>query len=409
MLKCIPVSALRIGMYIQEFSGSWMDHPFFKSSFLLKNEKDLQRIRDSGIAEVWIDADRGLDITSEIESRTVEQVATEVEARLLAAEQKPSILRSEMHEELERAAKICSDAKAAVITMFNGARMGSAIDPEQAAKLIEEIAASVRRHPYALISLARLKSADEYTYMHSVAVCALMIALARQLGMAESLVREVGLAGLLHDIGKMTIPLAVLNKPGRLTDAEFEMMRKHPEEGGKILLENERISALVFDVCLHHHERVDGTGYPHRLTGEQISVFAKMGAVCDVYDAISSDRPYKKGWDPAESISKMAEWCKGHFDEGVFQAFVKLVGIYPIGSLVRLKSGYIGVVIEQNDKSLLSPKVKVIFCSKSKAPVPQRVVDLASLDSHDKIISRESTGPWSNVDIDKVWMDYIAE
>ena len=254
---------------------------------------------------------------------------------------------------------------------------------------VEEISDSVLRHPNALISLARLKTSDEYTYMHSVAVCALMIALARQLGLPERQVREAGEAGLLHDIGKMAIPDAILNKPGKLTDGEFDTMRSHPEKGAQMLLDCGQISALVLDVCLHHHEKYDGSGYPHRLSGEQISLFARMGAVCDVYDAITSDRPYKKGWDPAESIRKMAEW-KGHFDPQVFQAFVKSVGIYPVGALVRLESGRLGVVMEQNDKSLLMPRVKVFFSARSRLPIPQEVVDLAKLVGRDKIVGRES-------------------
>ena len=287
--------------------------------------------------------------------------------------------------------------------MFSDARMGLAIETEQAAALVQEISDSVLRHPNALISLARLKSADEYTYMHSVAVCALMIALARRLGLAEAKVREAGLAGLLHDVGKMAIPDEVLNKPGKLTDSEFNIVRNHPEAGGKILRDSGNVSALVLDVCLHHHEKVDGSGYPHRLTGDQISLFAKMGAVCDVYDAITSDRPYKKGWDPAESIRRMAEWSKGHFDEAVFQAFVKSVGIYPTGSLVRLESGRIGVVTEQHEKSLLTPRVKVFFSAKSKAPIPIEVLDLSKLVGREKIVARESQEDWGFRNVEELW------
>ena len=289
------------------------------------------------------------------------------------------------------------------MAMFSDARMGRAIGVEQAGELVEEITESIIRHPNALISLARLKNADEYTYMHSVAVCALMIALARQLGLEERQVREAGLAGLLHDIGKMAVDDQILNKPGKLTDAEFVAVKAHPEAGSRILLESKQVSALVVDVCLHHHEKVDGTGYPHRLNGEQISLFAKMGAVCDVYDAITSDRPYKKGWDPAESIRKMAEWSKGHFDEAVFQAFVKTVGIYPVGALVRLQSGRLAVVVEQHEKSLLTPKVKVFFSAKSRLPLPQEIVDLAKWAGQEKIIGREDPQEWGFRNLDELW------
>ncbi len=403
MLKCIAVADVRVGMFIHEFCGAWMDHPFWKSKFLLKNEKDLQRIQASSISELWINVSKGLDVGGGAVSISPEEAAAEAEANLLAAVQSPPVsLAVSMEEEVTRAAKLCARSKEAVISMFTDARMGQALQFEQAGELVEEISDSVLRHPNALISLARLKNADEYTYMHSVAVCALMIALARQLGLNEAQVREAGLAGLLHDIGKMAIPNTVLNKPGKLTDSEFATVRGHPEAGSRMLIESKQVSALVLDVCLHHHEKMDRSGYPHRLEGEQISLYARMGAVCDVYDAITSNRPYKQGWDPAESIRKMAGW-KGHFDPVVFQAFVKTVGIYPVGSLVRLESGRIGVVIEQQAKSLLAPRVKVFFSAKSKTPIPQEVLDLSKLLGRDKIVSRESAEEWGFRNVDELW------
>ncbi|MGL4315425.1 MAG: HD-GYP domain-containing protein [Pseudomonas sp.] len=402
MLKRIAVSELCLGMYIHEFCGSWMDHPFWKGRFLLDSERDLLRIHASEVSEVWIDVGKGLDVAPGQQSKTVEEVAVETEARLLQAESKTEPARVSLEQEVSRALKLCARSKAAVVEMFSDARMGHAVSLEHAAELVESITDSVLRHPNALISLARLKTSDEYTYMHSVAVCALMIALARQLGMHEEQVREAGMAGLLHDIGKMAIPDVILNKPGKLTDAEFGTMRSHPEAGSRMLRDSRHVSALVLDVCLHHHEKYDGTGYPHRLAGEQISLFARMGAVCDVYDAITSDRPYKKGWDPAESIRKMAEW-KGHFDDKVFQAFVKSVGIYPVGALVRLESGRLGVVMEQHEKSLLTPRVKVFFSARSKVPIPQEIIDLAKLAGRDKIIGRESAEDWGFKNIEEMW------
>ena len=389
-------------MYIHEFCGSWMDHPFWKGRFLLDSERDLLRIHASEVSEVWIDVGKGLDLAPGQASKTVEEVEAETEARLLAAETKAPPARVSLEQELARAQKLCARSKAAVVEMFSDVRMGHAVELENAAELVEEISDSVLRHPNALISLARLKTSDEYTYMHSVAVCALMIALARQFGLSEEQVREAGMAGLLHEIGKMAIPDAILNKPGKLTDAEFGTMRRHPEAGSKMLRDIQQVSALVLDVCLHRHEKFDGTGYPHRLAGEQISLFARMGAVCDVYDAITSDRPYKRGWDPAESIRKMAEW-KGHFDEKVFQAFVKSVGIYPVGALVRLESGRLGVVMEQHEKSLLTPRIKVFFSARSKVPIPPEIIDLAKLVGRDKIVGRESAEDWGFKNIEELW------
>ncbi|SEK56719.1 HDIG domain-containing protein [Atopomonas hussainii] len=405
MLKRISSSQLRQGMFLHELCGSWMEHPFWRSKFLLKDPKDIQRILDSGISEVWIDTSKGLDVEADVVSETREQVDEAIEEELTAAVTAPPPPQEKvsLDAEVERAAQICAKGKEKVVSMFNDARMGAAIEAEQCQELVEEIASSVYRNPGALISLARLKNRDEYTYMHSVAVCALMIALARQLQLPEEQVHQAGMAGLLHDLGKAMIPLDILNKPGKLTDGEFVTVKSHPEEGFKLLRDGGQVSEMVMDVCLHHHEKVDGSGYPHKLKGDEISLFAKMGAVCDVYDAITSDRPYKAGWGPAESLRKMAEWSKGHFDEAVFQAFVKTIGIYPTGSLVRLESGRLGVVTEQNPAALLKPVVKVFFSAKSKTPIPVALIDLAASNCNDKIIGREPPENWNFRNLNELW------
>jgi putative nucleotidyltransferase with HDIG domain len=261
----------------------------------------------------------------------------------------------------------------------------------------------VARNPGALISLARLKTADAYTYMHSVAVCAMMVALAKQLGFDEAQTRSAGLAGLLHDLGKALMPMDVLNKPGKLTEAEFTIIKSHPVQGHKMLLGGSNVDPMALDVCLHHHEKTDGSGYPKGLKADEISLFAKMGAVCDVYDAITSNRPYKLGWDPAESLRKMAEWTSGHFDPTVFQAFVKSMGIYPVGSLVRLSSGRIGVVVEQTSKSLTMPCVKVFFSTKANMRILPQVIDLSRPDTNEKIASREDPALWHFPDLHELW------
>jgi HD-GYP domain-containing protein (c-di-GMP phosphodiesterase class II) len=396
MLKKIAVEHVRLGMHLQAFCGDWLDHPFWRTRFVLSDPKDLSLIRESQIREVWIDLAKGLDIDpGEIlagdEGLTVEEIPPQ------PAETQG---KAGFNDELQRAAKICARGKEAVVSMFQEARMGKAIEAEAAAPLVEEIANSVLRNPGALISLARLKTADDYTYMHSVAVCALMIALSRQLGFSEAETREAGMAGLLHDLGKAMIPHEVLSKPGKLTDAEFDLVKTHPAEGHKLLQAGQGINATVKDVCLHHHEKIDGSGYPDGLSGDGISLLARMGAVCDVYDAITSNRPYKAGWDPAESIKRMAEW-QGHFDPPVFQAFVKSLGIYPVGSLLRLESGKLGVVVEQGEQSLLKPRIKVFFSTKAQAYIKPETIDLAR--SPEKIAGREDAGKWGIKDIDRYW------
>jgi putative nucleotidyltransferase with HDIG domain len=401
MLKRIPIKQLRLGMHVHEFCGSWMDHPFWRGAFLLDNPKDLQTILATGLKEVWIDTAKGLDIEG---GATEEVVAVEVETALAQADiTGKAMQRADIAQEAARAVKICAKSKQAVTSMFQEARMGKALQADDALPIVDEISTSVMRNPGALISLARLKDKDDYTYMHSVAVCALMVSLARQLGLDDAQVRQAGLAGLLHDVGKMMIPLEILNKPGKLTDAEFVAVKSHPTEGHKMLLGGIGISDVALDVCLHHHEKLDGSGYPEKLSGEQISLYAKMGAVCDVYDAITSNRPYKAGWEPADSIRKMAEWRNGHFDQRIFDAFVRSIGIYPIGSLVKLQSDHLAVVIEQTEKSLLIPMVKVFFSIKANARITPEVLDLSKPNCKDKIVSHEDPAKWDIRDIHDLW------
>ena len=404
MLKKISVHQLKVGMHLKEFCGSWMEHPFWRTAFVITDPRDIERILESSIKEVWIDSAKGLDVapgeTAVSEAESEAQVDEELSQ---AAEVQRETAPVPASAEFVRAAKICAQSKRAVTSMFQEARMGKAVDTIGAQKLVEEITDSVSRNPGALISLARLKTADDYTYMHSVAVCALMIALARQLDLDEELTQRLGIAGLLHDLGKALMPMDVLNKPGKLTDEEFAIIKTHPEEGYKLLLGSTGADDIALDVVLHHHEKTDGSGYPKRLKNEEISLHAKMGAVCDVYDAITSNRPYKAGWDPAESLRRMAEWSNGHFDPTVFQAFVKSLGIYPIGSLVKLKSGRLGLVVEQSKKSLLTPCIKVFYSTRSNARIKPEIIDLSRPDCPDKIAGREDPSKWNFPDLNELW------
>jgi len=421
MLKRIQIQHLTLGMYLHEFCGSWMEHPFWRAKFLLKDPKDLARIQDTAIHECWIDTAKGLDVASGTTSVSREEVDAQIETDFSRLEDLPPIQVSlpvppppparnrtptDLHGELKMAAAICVNSKKAVVSMFNEARMGRAVDSVGAQNLVEEISDSVTRNPGALISLARLKTADDYTYMHSVAVCALMVALAKQLKLNDEQTRLAGMAGLLHDLGKAAIPMSVLNKPGKLTDKEFTVVRSHPVEGFHMLKEGGNVPDAVLDACLHHHEKIDGSGYPDKLQGDGISVIARMTAICDVYDAITSDRPYKSGWDPSESLRRMAEWTTDHFDARLFQAFVKSIGIYPVGSLVRLTSGRIGVVAEQAPKALTTPIVKVFFSTKSDLRIPPELVDLAAPGCNEKIVAREDPEKWRFPDLDELWSGF---
>lgn len=400
MIKKVNADEVCLGMYIHELRGNWLEHPFWRKSFKLDDPKDLQKLIQSGVNEIWIDTDKGFDVAAAVITESTKE-PKEFEPVKPEPAKAPPVVKKQISfdDELVAAKKIHTKAKKVVTSMFGDARMGKALDVQGAVVLVEDIQSSIERNPSALLSLARLKNANEYTYLHSVAVCMLMIALAKQLKLPEDQARQAGVAGLLHDIGKMAIPSQVLDKPGRLTDEEFNVVKQHPQRGWEILKASYQVDDVALDVCLHHHERVDGRGYPEKITGDDLSLFARMGAVCDVYDAISSDRCYKKAWGPAESISKMTAWREGHFDEAIFHAFVKTIGIYPSGTLLKLKSGRLGVVLGQSKKSLVAPIVKVFFSIRANMYIPVEIVDLSKgLDSIDSI---EDPLKWQ-LDVDRL-------
>jgi putative nucleotidyltransferase with HDIG domain len=313
-----------------------------------------------------------------------------------------TIASATLESELSRARRICREGRDAVEAMFREVRMGRMVDPAAMVPLADEIAASVKRHPGALISIARLKTADDYTYLHSVAVSALMVGLARQLGLDDGACQEAATGGLLHDLGKACMPLDILNKPGHLTEDEFAVMRTHPEQGERLLRASGLENASVLHMVRHHHEKFDGGGYPSCLPAEATPLLTRMSTVCDVYDAITSNRPYKEAWDPGESLRRMASW-KGHFDPAVLKAFIASVGIYPVGTLVRLSSERLAVVVEQRPGALSAPRVRVFFSTRSCSQILQHELDLSEVGCSDRITGVESPRKWGFRELEKLW------
>ena len=365
-------------MYVHSIPGGWINHPFWRKSFKIETLEDLQTLRECPVEEVTIDTAKGRDIAPE----------HDIDDDTDAAEQDDAAPPAEIAIAHQGAS---ASSKSTVLNMFSEARMGKTVDVKDAAELVTEITSSVSRNADALISLARLKTTDDYTYMHSVAVCAMMISLANQLGMTQEQIKQAGMAGLLHDVGKMAVPLDILNKPAKLTEEEFASVRSHTVQGHSILKQIEGIGEVALDVSLHHHEKIDGSGYPFNLKADSISIMAKMGAVCDVYDAITSNRPYKAGWDPARSIRHMAA-SAGHFDPITMEAFVKAIGIYPTGSCVILQSGRLGIVVDQRPEHLLTPRIKLFYSTTSRMPLKPEIIDLAR--AGDKIVAYADPAKW---------------
>jgi putative nucleotidyltransferase with HDIG domain len=396
MIKKIAAGQLKVGVFVHDFNCNWMDHPFMRNKLLITSDDEVRKVIDTGIHELYIDTEKGLDVvdapSAEEANRALEREIVDIAGRTHAAP-----IRSSVSEEMVRARKVKDQAHQLVRTVMHDARLGKAIEIDRVEPVVQNITESILRNPGALTGLLRIKTKDDYTFLHSVSVCTLLVAFCRSAGLDAETTRQAGLGGLLHDTGKALVPDEVLNKPGRLTDEEFELIKKHPMDGYTILRESGQIGEIPLDITRHHHERMDGSGYPDKLPGDQISTLAQMAAIVDVYDAITADRCYHKGISAAEALRKMYEWSKFHFNPAQVQSFMRCVGIYPVGTLVLLESKRLGVVVEPHETNLLAPKVNVFFSTKSNTYIKPMEVDLSrplGAGGGDKILSHESPEKW---------------
>jgi len=395
MLKKVDSSQLKVGMYVHDLSCDWMTHPFMRNRFLLRSEDEIRKIIAAGIHDVVIDNSKGLDLQ---DAPSVAQAAAAIEIELVQIASAPQpVTRISLSMELARATQLRRQAAGLVRTVMADARLGKAVEIERVQPMVHDITESILRNPGALVGLLRIKTKDDYTFLHSVSVCALLVAFCRSRGLDAAATYQAGLGGLLHDTGKALVPDAILNKPGPLTPAEFALVKRHPRDGHAILLETPELGPIPLDITLHHHERRDGSGYPDGLAGDAIGAMAQMAAIVDVYDALTSERSYHKAIPAAEALRKIYEWSKFHFNPVFAQDFMRCVGIYPVGTMVRLESGRLAVVIEAHESNLLAPKVNVFFSTKSNAYIKPETLDLSrgfGFGGADKIVSHESAAKW---------------
>ena len=379
MIKKIATDKLAVGMYIHDIDASWMSHPFLKNHFAVNNQQTIDEVIAAGIKHVYIDTERGLDYELAVPLEVVQRGIND--SRRQVAEQQTGLQNQVgLEAELIHAQTILHDANRAVRSFMQDVRFGKQVENAVIDEVVENISGSVFRNKDALMTLLRIKTADQYTFLHSISVCVLMTAFARAMDYDADTVRQISVGSLLHDLGKMRVPPEILNKPGRLTQAEFEVMKRHVDFGGELLAELDWISDLSMRVVMEHHERIDGTGYPYGLTGEALSEAGRMSAIVDVYDALTSNRCYKKAWEPTYTLGKILEWSRDHFGEAITHQFVRCVGIYPVGTLVRLGSGVIAVVIEQHEDRLLQPRVRVVYDESLGRYVTPEDIDLNESD-----------------------------
>ncbi|MCL2589415.1 MAG: HD-GYP domain-containing protein [Betaproteobacteria bacterium] len=384
MIKLVPVSKLRVGMYVHDLHHDWIEHNFLRNRFLIDSENTLQKLLVLGEGEISIDTSRGADVEEPRPAPANPPAPPKEEAP-------PAPRPTRLGEERQHAKKLHTEANRIVHNMMKDIRMGRQITVEHVEPVVERIVDSIFRQQDALLPLAQLKNHDDYTFQHSVSVCTLMISFARSLELPREVIREIAIGALLHDVGKATVPDIILNKPGKLTDAEFEQMKTHVVQSKIILEDTPGINPISLSVAAQHHERFDGSGYPNKLKGNAINRYGQMSAIVDVYDAITSDRCYREGMPPTEALRKILEWSKFQFNPELVQIFIHSLGIYPTGSLVRLESGRLAIVDEQYPEKLTKPKVKVIFHTRGYYLKPE-LIDLRY--SQDNIVGYEDFKRW---------------
>lgn len=391
MIKQIRTDQLKPGMFIHDLNCGWLDHPFVSNTFKVRDQATVDKIIEIGIRELYIDTIKGADVW---EARTQVEVNADLDRRLQEiaekAPEKPIV--AELKNEAARARRLHGEANKIVRHMMDDVRLGQQIQVDRVEPLVENMVDSIFRNQDALLPLARLKNHDDYTFEHSVSVCALLVAFGRGMKLPRETIKEMALGGLLHDVGKARIPDNILNKPAKLTDDEFARMQSHVTQSVILLKQTPGVSDIAMQVAAEHHERFDGTGYPHRLTSDKISLYGQMASIVDVYDAISSERVYHRGMPPTQALKKLLEWSSHHFDPQLVQAFIRAIGIYPTGTLVQLDSKRIGVVIEQNEEKLLEPVVKVFYHAGQQHYIPPEIVDLSKVQ--DRIASFENYEKW---------------
>lgn len=374
----VDVSQLKKGMFVSELDRPWTETSFLLQGVLIEGAEEISEFQQS-CEHVFIDAEKS-DQSLYPHLRSLSSFTQPVTTANNSVAHESDQADLEQHtfiKELKVARKLHSRTRSYVDQALEDVRLGQAVDTDAAKEIVSEIANSITRSPHALVWLTNMKERDEYTSIHCMNVCVMSVSFGRTLGMEKAELEVLGLGGLLHDLGKMRVPLEILNKPGKLTFEEFEVMKTHPMQGYSMLKEQNDLPSEVLDIVKHHHERRNGKGYPEQLDGDQINNMTRIVAIVDVYDAITSDRCYHDAISPYDALKNMYEWVKEDFDKDMIEKFIKCLGIYPIGCVVELNMGHVGIVVSASEKSKLRPILMLVENSKhEKFPKP-KIINLA--------------------------------
>ena len=386
MIKRIPVDALKCGMYITDMNNDWIPHNKERRAGFIRKDETIERIARMGVEYVYVDTAKGIDSqdgepAADVEART-ESMLQEV------INEAPSGTNStSLDIELERARRVHGEAQSLVNTLLSDVKSGRAIDLEPFQNLAGELSTSIFSNPNALSALGRIREKDNYLLEHSVNLSVLISIFGKGLSFDSATLQELITGALLHDIGKVLTPDEILQKPGKLTSGEFEIMKEHVTHSRNILMESEGVGTLSLLTAAQHHERLDGTGYPDGLTGDEISLYGRMAAIADVYDAITADRVYHKGITPTQGLRKLIEWSGDHLDGDLVRQFIRFLGIYPVGSTVLLESGKLAVVIETNPDDQRLPIVRTFYHTRFRQHITAERLELSDRRVQDRIES----------------------
>lgn len=393
MIRKIPIAKLTPGMYVVDLHKNWFAHGLWRKRFFVRDENLVRRLIEDGITEVSIDTERGVDLA---EPQPSPPSRLEASYRSSAERLKRRPATVSLGEERRRAALLLRDATQSLQELIDAARTGKVVAAGQLEPLIVKMIESVQRNPDALVPLARVKQMDGYATGHAIATAALIIALARHQGHSQAEVEKLALGTLVKDVGQASLDARLIGKRGMLSHSELSLVQGHVEEGLAVLDATTLLPETAVAVVLEHHERFDGSGYPYSMAGEDITMAGRMAAIVDTYDAMTSDRPYRSALSPAATLRQMFDQGGSLFDPGLVASFVHTVGVYPVGTLVRLESGHLAVVEELHHDNLLAPVVRVIYHAGRQRYVTPVEVDLSRRygNHYGQIVRAEEFDTW---------------
>lgn len=380
-----------MGMYISELDRPWVETPFLFQKFELRTSEEMEQLKKH-CTYVYVDTELGPDVApkprdkeSVVRIRKLEEQDEKIKREVKKIAEAPSRRsqrpaypdRTPFQRELVRAREVQSQTRVLMRTTIEEVQKGKAVNIPLAEKVVDNMVESVIRNPDALVCLSQLKDVSEYTALHSIRTCVLALTFGRHLVLSKDELKILGVGALLHDIGMAKLPATILDKPGGLTVEEFELMTQHVPWGLEILKQSGGVPPAALEILEQHHERHDGSGYVRKLKGDLIGYVGAICAIVDVYDAITSQRVYRGPVSADDALKRMYEWRHKDFHAELVEEFIKCMGIYPIGSLVELSTGGVGVVITINRARRLKPKV-VLLLTANKKPLSRKVItDLA--------------------------------